>query len=433
MSQSRFEYASTAARAVASVCILLFAVSAARAVHVTNVTVAPRDARTASVTFDVAWTGSWRHEVNHDAAWVFFKVRTEGDTEWQHVRLVADKVLNPTGYSQTSGTPLDLIVPRGRDGFTGMFLRRAELGQGSVRVTKVTAVWDFTANKNITRDVKVDVRAFGIYMVYVPEGPFNLGSGGTEINSFFKYTDGVHSDTPYRVTGPGAIPTGRQKGRLWSGKGAAPEDGGEIPAAFPNGYSAFYCMRYDVLAGEYAGFLDTVNADQALARYVEKAHITRSGKPPNYVYSSDSPYRSCGGLSWADGATFAAWAALRPVTELEYEKASRGPIKPGWETGHSLQYNSYWGIALMNGWKTNCVFPVTVGNTAGRRFKGTHGRGAPELPADWPQEDAVGTGTRGGFIYRNPSNRAAATIPSPERTRNQRWRGVRTAPKGVGP
>ena len=286
-------------------CILLFAVSVARAVQIGNVAVAPRDARTATVTFDVAWADSWRHEVNHDAVWVFFKVRAEGATGWQHVRLVADKVLNPTGYSQASGTPLDFIVPRGSDGLTGMFLRRAELGQGTVRATKVTAVWDFTANKNITRDVKVNVRAFGIYMVYVPEGPFNLGSGGAEINSFFTYTDGVHNDTPYRVTGPGAIPTGRQKGKLWSGKGAAPEDRGEIPAAFPNGYSAFYCMRYDVSAGQYAGFLDTVNSEQAQARYVEKAHVTHSGEPSNYVYSSEAPYRSCGGLSWADVAKLA--------------------------------------------------------------------------------------------------------------------------------
>ena len=51
------------------------------------------------------------------------------------------------------------------------------------------------------------------------------------------------TDTPaYRVTGPGAIPTGRQQGKLWA-LGFLPEDNGEIPAAFPEGYAALYCVK----------------------------------------------------------------------------------------------------------------------------------------------------------------------------------------------
>jgi len=247
------------------------------------------------------------------------------------------------------------------------------------------------------------------------------------------YTDGVHNDTPYRVTGPGAIPTGRQNGKLWSGKGAAPEDGGEIPATFPNGYSAFYCMRSYIRAGEYAGFLDTLPEEEAAKHYIERSRIIRSNNPPYTYRCENAPDHTTGGLSWADGAEFGAWAGLRPITELEYEKASRGPIEPGWETGHSLQYNSYWDIKDFNGWKTDCIHPVTVANAAGRRFKGTHGRGTTNLPKDWPQEDAVGAGTRGGWTHRHPSNRAAAATLSPERAPHQKWRGVRTAPPEVGP
>ncbi|MBM4037514.1 MAG: hypothetical protein FJ290_03285, partial [Planctomycetes bacterium] len=58
-------------------------------VRIENVAAVPRDARTATVQFDISWGGSWRHEANHDAAWVFFKVLAEGDKEWQHVRLAA--------------------------------------------------------------------------------------------------------------------------------------------------------------------------------------------------------------------------------------------------------------------------------------------------------------------------------------------------------
>ena len=57
---------------------------------------------------------------------MFLKARAEGATEWQHVRLAADNVLNPTGYGQErGGTRLEFVVPDGDDGFTGMFVQRA--------------------------------------------------------------------------------------------------------------------------------------------------------------------------------------------------------------------------------------------------------------------------------------------------------------------
>ena len=112
-----------------------------------NVTVVPRDAKTATVTFDISWGNSWRDKTNHDAAWVFFKARAEGQTEWRHVRLTADRVVNPTGYGQAEGgTRLDFIVPDGDDGYTGMFVRRAANGEGPLSASHVTAVLDVTAN-----------------------------------------------------------------------------------------------------------------------------------------------------------------------------------------------------------------------------------------------------------------------------------------------
>ncbi|MEI7838047.1 MAG: hypothetical protein WCK05_16725, partial [Planctomycetota bacterium] len=70
-----------------------------RRVAIENGAVIPRDARTAILKFDISWGGSFRRDFSHDAAWVFFKVRPLGSSnEWLHVRLAADKVLNPTGY-----------------------------------------------------------------------------------------------------------------------------------------------------------------------------------------------------------------------------------------------------------------------------------------------------------------------------------------------
>jgi len=124
--------------------------------RIENVTIVPRDAKTATLRFDIAWDDSWRNATNHDAAWVFFKVRAEGDGKWLHARLAADKVLSPTGYGHGQGTPVDLVVPRGDDGFTGMFVRRAADGAGPLAARGVTAVWDFAANEGITEDTEVN-------------------------------------------------------------------------------------------------------------------------------------------------------------------------------------------------------------------------------------------------------------------------------------
>jgi hypothetical protein len=407
--------------------------------RVGNVAVAPRDDKSAIVTFNISWENSWRHEGNHDAAWVFFKARPEGAAEWQHVRLAADKVMNPPGYSAGSGTPLDLIVPDGEDGFTGLFVRRAEYGVGQVLATGVTVVVEWrgriqqsTPNTQgaTPNKLNAEIRAFGIDMVFIPEGPFILG-GGTSPFHFHRYTNETEQTLPYLVTGPGAIPTGRQPGKLWAQRSAQPEDKGEIPAAFPNGYAAIYCMKKCITGTQYAGFLNTLPPAQAESF---SSLVSRSGTGSNLTYvstlDSGGNINQCN-LSWADGVAFAAWASLRPMTELEYEKISRGPIMPGWDTGDDLDHPSYWDVTTMNGWRYPVERPVTVANATGRRFKGSHGLGSPVLPADWPQADAVGAGFRGGHgPSGNPSYRRFTDTVDTKR--DGYWRGVRTAPKGVG-
>ena len=420
-------------------------------VSIDNVTVAPRDAKTATVTFDISWFNSWRDKTHHDAAWVFFKVRADEKSPWQHVRLAADKVLNPSGYGQAEGgTRVDLVVPDGDDGFTGMFVRRADVGGGTLSASHVTALWDLAASQGVPKDLKgLSLRAFGIGMIYVPEGSFYLGSGGLEVGGFYQYTDGSQHVQPYRVTGPGAISTGRQAGKLWARKHGGPlEDGGTIPASFPNGYAAFYSMKCYVMSEQYAGFLNTLTPAQAEARYAEGA-VKRVGQAPDYTYTGiESSLRlgpGCFGLSWADGAAFAAWAGLRPMTELECEKGVRGSREPiPNEVGPS-----YWGIEGFGTWDWDAFKghnhsverPVTVGNAKGLRFAGTHGRGTTVLPADWPQEDAVGAGMRcswyapdgnRGFELQRTrlSDRLLAALVDPQRNPEHRWRGVRTAPKG---
>jgi len=62
-----------------TITLLLLAGAAARAGNLKfeNVSVKPRDAKTATVTFDIAWSNAWRRGSFHDAVWVFFKARAE--------------------------------------------------------------------------------------------------------------------------------------------------------------------------------------------------------------------------------------------------------------------------------------------------------------------------------------------------------------------
>jgi hypothetical protein len=398
----------------------------AQSVRIENVTVVPRDAKTAAITFDISWSGSWRTEINHDAAWVFFKIQPKGEATWRHARLVADKVIDPTGYSAGKGAAVELVVPDGKDGYTGLFVRRAAPHvPANLAVSNVTVLAETPAQNT-------EVRAFGIVMVYVPEGPFYLGSGGAEAKGFYRYTDGSQSTQPYRVTGPGKIPIGTRDGCLWARDGGMDEDGGEIPASFPNGYAAFYFMKAQMLPAQYDAFLGMLDEAQVKKRWHPDA-TTRSGEGPNYGYATHGGRNPM--ISWADGAAFTAWAGLRPMTELEWEKAIRGPRQPRPEEVGP----SYWGANAAHHWWNSLlhdnvadVRAVTAGTLAGRRFRGTHGDGTPVLPADWPQEDAVGAGLRsvgiGSMAATRLSDRRHAEEVYPDMKPRSRFRAVRTAP-----
>ena len=422
--------------------------------RIANVAVVPRDKKTATIKFDITWDNSWRNATNHDAAWVFFKARAKGEREWRHVRLAADppprgssgaasKVVKPTGYSSGEGTPLEFIVPDGPDGFSGLFVQRAANGAGPVTARGVTVVAEWGTNiqhptsntQHPTpntlnpehRTLNTAIQAFGIEMVYVPEGPFYLGSGGTEPNRFYKYTDGSQNTLPYQVTDAGPIPTGPQEGRLWA-TGIEPDgtDAGEISAVFPKGYRAFYCMKYQLKQGQFAAFLGMQSEIHSFY------HAYRPGNCPPLAKVGSAFLK---GLTWAQGAAFGAWAGLRPMTELEFEKACRGPLKPvPDEIGLE-----YWGIRELNlGGLVQRV--VSVGSPDGRRFAGTHGRGSTTLPTDWPQGGKPAVTQRGGgpevqLGYDGPFDLLRTSWRNRLGSDGDLdgWRGVRTAAPTVQP
>jgi formylglycine-generating enzyme required for sulfatase activity len=105
--------------------------------------------------------------------------------------------------------------------------------------------------------------------------------------------------------------------------------GGAFTAAFPKGYNAFFIMKYEISQGQYADFLNGSGSGQASVRYpfgvfnTYRFQIDNTGSyPQNYV--AYRPDRACNFLSYIDVSGYLDWAALRPMTELQFEKAARG-------------------------------------------------------------------------------------------------------------
>jgi formylglycine-generating enzyme required for sulfatase activity len=428
---------------------------------------------TIQISFDISWSNSWRDSTNYDAVWIFAKYLKDGASEWEHVVLKSSGK-NPAGYSRGSGTLLDIVVSSNADDRSyGCFIERSANGSGSVSTTSVKLLWDWgEAGNNLSvTDVIDEIRLYAIEMVYIPEASYWLGSGGLESGSF---TDGSWSSgatIPFLVHSEESIPINTGEGNLWGTSESGDNTigpAGALPSAWPKGYSAFYTMKYEISQGQWIDFFNTLTSTQKSTRDITSA----SGKnSDNEVYrntvswstgdgSAGTNFRvACNYLSWMDLAAYADWAGLRPMTELEFEKACRGPLEPvadeyAWgstditqatgisnsgasnetasNSGNGLCVHdehasvqgplrsgfaaagsttrvqsgaSYYGIMELSG--NLLERTVTVSSIEGRGFTGSHGDGTVSANgnannADWPGysgtevSGASGSGFRGG-------------------------------------
>ncbi len=286
-------------------------------------------AHTTKINFDVSWENSWRtntNENNYDGAWIFVKYRKNNTTDWRHC------TINSTGFSAATGSTI--TVPA--DG-KGVFIYRSAVGIGNVNYVANQVEWNYAADGLLDNET-VEIKVFALEMVYIPAGSFLAGSGGSETNAF---KDGPSID-PFLVTN-GTINFGNATGNL-NASGFIPASV-SIPAAYPTGVNAFWIMKYECSQQQYVDFLNQLELGKVTTN---RTPIIFTGTHPELL--APQPERAIGQLGFGRTAALADWSGLRPITELEFEKACRGYNTPAVP-------NEYpWGNTVINN-----LFSVTNG------------------------------------------------------------------------
>ena len=310
---------------------------------------------TSDFEFDITWNNSWRDNENYDAVWVFVKYCTSGCTAvdgsavWSHATLKTSGT-NPSGVSRGSGTLIDVVVGQDKK---GAFIQRTGGGIGTVTTTNISLVWDY-ATDGVSDATAVAtttyIKVFGIEMVYIPEGGFWLGDAadGTALTTVanFEY-GGAATSLPGIVSSEGLLNFGTTATTFYYNTEQNANDGASgvifsLPAVFPKGFQAFYMMKYEITEGQWIDFFNTLSPANAQTNR-DITNNTNGGKNSDYatvanrntiawtaggLATSAKPDRAMGYLGWPDLAAYLDWAAIRPMTELEFEKAARGPTYP---------------------------------------------------------------------------------------------------------
>ncbi|MBC7884592.1 MAG: SUMF1/EgtB/PvdO family nonheme iron enzyme [Saprospiraceae bacterium] len=270
------------------------------------------------------------------------------DGLWHHVNLKSGGHTRPVNCRLLSGFT---------DGQSkGVFVSNSEISefQHAVYYKNIRLKWNY-GNDGVADDDVIHVKVFGIEMVYVAEGEFYVGmcpvsNDDYENNPFelTKITTPDASEVPAICFACPTLTCGSDSLTEYSKGGQPSIDGGyDLQSDFPNGYNAFYCSKYELTLGQYAEFLNCLTNDQVSNRWHKYDSIvgiydnckqprryslyisdTDSDNDGDLDFTSDNPDLPLSFLDLDDGLAYADWSGLRPMTEMEFEKACRGPAEP---------------------------------------------------------------------------------------------------------
>lgn len=318
-----------------AIVLLIFGLFTSLGLNANNLQITNINYANNEITFDVSWENSWRANFAHrDAVWLFVKQSPNGSPSWNHGNIAT---------ASATGDYTTIIEDN-----IGVMLFKST--NNSFGTSSTTITLTLSNPLGVYRDIKV----FGIEMVYVPQGPFKAGDGWSS-NTLAKGND---PSLPYEVTSENEMTYGvganDYQGALY---------GGDVPANFPKGYSAFYCMKQQISCGQYVDFLNTLDraAQDTLTSsdlsevpllnvfVMSKSPVLKNRNPircdanigsgPVTFYCdydddgipnefNDGQSLVLDQLSYTAFLAYLDWSGLGPMTALEYEKAARGPLDP---------------------------------------------------------------------------------------------------------
>jgi formylglycine-generating enzyme required for sulfatase activity len=404
------------------------------------------------IQFDLQWENSWRTNnlngdvvTNWDAAWVFLKYKVNG--VWNHVKV------NNNGHIVPAGATMDLGLYNPGNAYNinsnpviGLFFYRNANGTGTFAINGIRLRWNYQDNGVNFNDVE-DIKIYGIEMVYVAEGSFYVGDGNTTNSEMGVLHAAGNPGQPFQITSESLITTASSgTGNLWGTGGVAypqsygehvsPADPHDIPGTFPKGFKPYYCMKYKISQQGYVDFINTLTRQQQgsrtraleLGSYFHGSAIATNqstriyrngirflsdpGAPLPRVFgcdfngnniageTDDGTDIECNFLNWGDVTAYLDWTGLRPMTELEFEKAARGPTYP-------LVHEYAWGTnTIINNGQWNHIY-YQISNSASpdegitNNFSTTLGNAfynftTPAVPESGPH--------RVGIFAANPAN-----------------------------
>jgi len=336
-----------------------------------------------NISFEVSWQNSWNNEQtnNHDAIWIFIKVKENGT--WKHATI-----------SEASSVGLLTAICNHSVTDKGLIIRRKDFGSGNIQPTTVNIQL-----KNEISFTTTAIQVHGIEMVFVPQGGFFVGDGAS---NFSLEADSLSK--PYHIQSENALLGLKSKTKFFPAE--------VIPTSFPKGFAPFYMMKYEISQEQYTTFLNTLGYVQQKNRTQKPPEsapgtyamsfdgtyqnrngivIIRSGNettPAVYVMNAnaDNPFnspddganRACNFLSWADILAYLDWSGLRPMTELEFEKACRGAdnqskiLEFAWATPYVRDANT-----LLNDATTDETVTESSDDTTGIASHGYEGPWGP--------------------------------------------------------
>ena len=392
-------------------------IASANNLHVTNVVLRPITSHSLGIQFDLSWDNSWRDECNHDAAWVFAKYSLDGGTNWLHATLQGSGT-NPVGYATGTFPNLEIVVPSDRK---GAFVRPTATERGTLATTNMLLVWDLAAD-GVPATARGRVSVQGLEMVYIPAGPFYVGDNssvgnGTGGGRSFAVT---YINTPVMTNGAasGAGTIASPYTNLTIGIGRPYGITGTFSTNYPNGYNAFYIMKYELSRARYLAFLNLLTTNQAATLRNQQANFQglngtiaaafTNTYPMNWTNvqpwravlfgttSVTNPFSYSGSQEWF---AYLDWAALRPMTEMEYEKAARGPLLPV-DRGYPWGTASRLLVTRLTNSNTAAEAPLIRGANllAGAGYGGTLGV-TPPLLRNGASADAASDQFQAGASY----------------------------------